>query len=35
LKKRADHITRGGAGDGVVELLDLILRDELTPFKKM
>jgi hypothetical protein len=31
LKKRADHVTRGGAGDGIVELIDLILRDALMP----
>jgi hydroxymethylpyrimidine pyrophosphatase-like HAD family hydrolase len=35
LKKRADHITRGGANDGIVELIDMILRDELVPFKRV
>jgi hydroxymethylpyrimidine pyrophosphatase-like HAD family hydrolase len=32
LKERADFVTRGARGDGVTELIDLILNDQLASF---
>ncbi|HZR77781.1 MAG TPA: HAD-IIB family hydrolase, partial [Chthoniobacterales bacterium] len=32
LKERADFVTRGARGEGVTELIDLILNDQLASF---